>query len=88
MATIAELKRIRRQEALKLKVENSKLRKARALDDEKAKIVKDIKRIRAARMRDQIERRKKANRELEKIKSGAKKASRKVIDFLYRIRGY
>ncbi len=91
MVSIIELKRIREREASKLKIMNKKLLEVRKIDAEKQKIIKDIRRIKTARLRDKAERQAKANRELRIIKSQAlrtgKKVGKKVLDFLYAMRG-
>lgn len=87
MTSISELKRIREREGKKLKVILAKRKKARELDEEKERIIKDIRRIKASQMKDKLERRKKATKELEKLKRTGAKVSRKVVDFLYKLRG-
>lgn len=79
MATIAELKLIRRNEARLLMLENRKLQ-------ERDRIINDIKKIRRARNREKDERKAKAKKELQRIASGAKRAGGAVIRYLQRLR--
>jgi len=88
MATISELKAIKEREGKLLAMENEKLKKARKLDKERQEVVDDIRKIRAARMKGKKERVEKSNKEIAKIKSGAKKAGKKVLNYLYNLRGY
>lgn len=86
MVTISELKKIRQSEAKKLMAMNKKISKARKIDKEKEELIKDIKRIKAARNKDRQKLKQEASKKLRVIKSTGKKVGKSIIRYLQDLR--